>query len=250
MSASRRFAKGHIWKCSPVFSAPAGTVGGSIPTRRVSSNGGGARPVTPVRRKPLTSRVSADLHRPLSTLAESGEGGCKAGRVVIGWALRWVLLCCGIVLVCVGILDRRTLLPEAASGARLASAQRLTGLSSNTIVYAADDRGHVILDTAVNGTPVKMLVDTGASLVTLTPADARAVGIPPGELRYSGRASTANGMAPMAPVTLREVRIDQLSFYDVPAAVIENLDISLLGMSFLSRLQGYEMRDRKLRISW
>jgi aspartyl protease family protein len=57
-------------------------------------------------------------------------------------------------------------------------------------------------------------------------------------------------MARVAPVTLREVRIDQLSFYDVPAAVIENLDISLLGMSFLSRLRGYEMRDGKLRISW
>jgi len=172
--------------------------------------------------------------------------------VVIGWALRWVLLCCGIVLVCVGILDRRTaLLPEAASGAHLgASAQRPAGLSSNTIVYAADNRGHVILDTAVNGTPVKMLVDTGASLVTLTPADARAAGIPPGDLRYSGRASTANGTARMARVTLREVRIDQLSFYDVPATVIENLDISLLGMSFLSRLEGYEMRDGKLRITW
>ena len=198
------------------------------------------------------ARGSADLHRPLSTLAESGGDGRKAGRVVIGWALRWVLLCCGIVLVCVGILDRRTaLLPEAASGAHLAaSAQRPAGLSSNTIVYAADNRGHVILDTAVNGTPVKMLVDTGASLVTLTPADARAAGIPPGDLRYSGRASTANGTARMARVTLREVRIDQLSFYDVPAAVIENLDISLLGMSFLSRLEGYEMRDGKLRITW
>jgi len=54
----------------------------------------------------------------------------------------------------------------------------------------------------------------------------------------------------MARVTLREVRIDQLSFYDVPATVIENLDISLLGMSFLSRLEGYEMRDGKLRITW
>jgi len=93
-------------------------------------------------------------------------------------------------------------------------------------------------------------VDTGASLVILTPADARAAGIGPGELTYTRRVSTANGIARMAPVTLREIRIDQLSFYDVPAAVIENLNISLLGMSFLSRLQGYEMRDGKLTISW
>jgi predicted aspartyl protease len=51
-------------------------------------------------------------------------------------------------------------------------------------------------------------------------------------------------------VTLREIRIDQLSIYDVPAAVLENLNVSLLGMSFLARLQGYEMRDGKLTISW
>jgi clan AA aspartic protease (TIGR02281 family) len=54
----------------------------------------------------------------------------------------------------------------------------------------------------------------------------------------------------MAPVILREIRIGQLSLYDVPAAVLENLHISLLGMSFLSRLQSYEMRDGKLTISW
>ena len=54
----------------------------------------------------------------------------------------------------------------------------------------------------------------------------------------------------MAPVTLREVRLDQFSVYDVPAAVLENLNVSLLGMSFLSRLQCYEVRDGKLTINW
>jgi clan AA aspartic protease (TIGR02281 family) len=54
----------------------------------------------------------------------------------------------------------------------------------------------------------------------------------------------------MAQVKLREVRIGQLSIYDVPSAVLENLNISLLGMSFLGRLQSYEMRDGKLTISW
>ena len=54
----------------------------------------------------------------------------------------------------------------------------------------------------------------------------------------------------MASVTLREMRIGQLSLYDVPAAVLENLNISLLGMSFLGRLQSYEMREGKLSINW
>jgi len=95
-----------------------------------------------------------------------------------------------------------------------------------------------------------LLVDTGATLVTLTQADARTAGIDPGELVFNHRASTANGSARMAPVTLREVRIGQLSIYDVPAAVLEHLNISLLGMSFLTRLESYEMRDGKLTISW
>jgi aspartyl protease family protein len=86
--------------------------------------------------------------------------------------------------------------------------------------------------------------------VTLTPADARAAGIDPARLVFSMPVNTANGTARMAPATVREIRIGQLSIYDVPAAVLENLDISLLGMSFLGRLQGYEMRDGKLTISW
>jgi aspartyl protease family protein len=175
---------------------------------------------------------------------------------VIGWALRWVLLCCGIVLVGVGLLDRRAaLLPDNASPSRpeeqvAMPAPRSSAPASNTIVYMANERGHVVLDAAVNGAPVRMLVDTGASLVTLTRADARAAGISPASLVFSGRVQTANGTVRMAPVTLREIRIGQLSIYDVPAAVLENLNVSLLGMSFLGRLQGYEMRDNKLTVSW
>src|SRR5258707_1176544 len=176
--------------------------------------------------------------------------------MVIGWALRWVLLCCGLVLLGVGMLDRgAALLPDRALQSGLearpnAASDRVTGPPSNTMVYAVNQRGHVILDAAVTGAPVRMLVDRGASLVTLTPQDARAAGIAPSELVYNARANTANGTARMAPVTLREIRIDQLSIYDVPAAVLENLNVSLLGMSFLARLQGYEMRDGKLTITW
>ena len=175
---------------------------------------------------------------------------------MIGWALRCVLLCCGIVLLGVGLLDRgKALLPDPASLAgrkqqAAMSAPRASAPPSNTMVYTANERGHVVLDAAVNGAPIRMLVDTGASRVTLTPADARAAGIDPDSLVFSGRVQTANGTARMAPVTLREIRVGQLSIYDVSASVLEHLDVSLLGMSLLSRLQGYEMRDGKLTISW
>jgi aspartyl protease family protein len=174
---------------------------------------------------------------------------------VIGWALRWVLLCCGIVLGGIWISNHGPafLPPRGADpepSAPIAAAARPAQHLSNTIIYPANERGHVVLEAAINGAPVKMLVDTGASLVTLTQQDARAAGLSPGDLMYKGRVETANGAARMAPVTLREIRIGQLSIYDVPAAVMENLQVSLLGVSFLSRLQGYQMRDGKLAITW
>jgi aspartyl protease family protein len=171
---------------------------------------------------------------------------------VIGWALRWAFLCCGIVLLGVGLLNRgAALLSDARPANRTVSQPPPASAPAlNSIVYTANEQGHVILDAAVNGAPIRMLVDTGASLITLTPADARAAGIDPAGLAFSGHVRTANGAARMAPLTLREVRIGQLSIYDVPGAVLENLEMSLLGMSFLARLQGYEMRNGKLTITW
>lgn len=176
---------------------------------------------------------------------------------MIGWALRWVVLWCGVALLCVGVWDRgggflsnpaQTPDPGARSGP---SAKPAAGSPVvNTLVYPADGRGHVLVDAVINGASVRLLVDTGASLVSLTPEDARAAGLTPGELVFNRRASTANGPVRMAPVTLREIRIGQLAIDDVLATVLENLGVSLLGMSFLGRLQSYEMRDGKLTISW
>jgi aspartyl protease family protein len=170
---------------------------------------------------------------------------------VIGWALRWVLLCCGITLLSVSIAKLGpAFLPEQTVGTETASRAAENVATANTLVYPANEQGHVIVEGEINGASMRLLVDTGASLVTLTPEDARAAGISGGDLVFNHRVSTANGSARMAQATLREVRIGQLSVYDVPAAVLENLNISLLGMSFLARLQSYEMRDGKLTISW
>ena len=132
-------------------------------------------------------------------------------------------------------------------------AQALTVLRpspNRTLVYRADRRGHFALTAAVNGAPIRLVVDTGASLVALTLEDARAAGIGRSELVFNQVTHTANGPVRFAPVMLREIRIEQLSIDSVPAAVIENLDQSLLGMSFLKRLKSFEMREGALTISW
>jgi aspartyl protease family protein len=122
--------------------------------------------------------------------------------------------------------------------------------TSRTQIFRADPRGHFLVTAAANGAPLRFLVDTGASLVFLTPEDARAAGIGRGELVFSQRVQTANGAVRAAPVVLREIRVEQLSIDGVAAAVIENLDQSVLGMSFLKRLKSFEMREGELRINW
>jgi aspartyl protease family protein len=122
--------------------------------------------------------------------------------------------------------------------------------SMHTLVYRAGPLGHVVLTASVNGAPVRFLVDTGASTVALSPADARAAGINPSALVFDKTTTTANGVVRVAPVILREIRIEQLSVENVAAVVDANLSGSLLGMSFLSRLKSFEMREGALTFSW
>jgi len=173
---------------------------------------------------------------------------------MVGWALRWVALWCAIGLIGAWALGGGGW-PVAPGKAKPAFATAEIGAGArtappNTLVYDADARGHVLLDAAVNGAPVRFLVDTGASYVTLTPADARAAGLSPRQLDFNERVSTANGEVRIATVTLRDIRLGQFSVENVPAAVLKNLDVSLLGMSFLKRLRSYEMRNGKLTIDW
>ena len=98
--------------------------------------------------------------------------------------------------------------------------------------------------------PIRAVVDIGASLVALTVEDAQAAGINRSELLFNRITRTANGAARFAPVTLRVIRIGQISIDNVPAAVIENLGQSLPGMSFLTRLKSFEIHEGTLTINW
>jgi aspartyl protease family protein len=152
-----------------------------------------------------------------------------------------------------GLVTPDARVPDPTGTPPSANAPSLTVLrssSNRTLVYRADRRGHFTLTAIINGAPTRLVVDTGASLVALTLDDARAAGIGRSELSFNQLTQTANGRVHFALVMLREVRIGQLSIENVPAAVIENLDQSLLGMSFLKRLKSFEMREGALTISW
>ena len=116
------------------------------------------------------------------------------------------------------------------------------------LVYHADNRGHFTIAATANGVPIRFLVDTGATLVFLSKGDARAAGIDPASLTFDQTVSTSNGPARYAPVVLREIRIDDILVERVPAAVIDGVGQSVLGMSFLARLKSFEIRSGALTI--
>jgi len=171
---------------------------------------------------------------------------------MIGWALRLAVIWGGVALF-LFVVGNRLVPPSAPPSAPegpTQTPQAARAAVPNALVFRANPQGHVLVDAWVNGAPVRFLVDTGATMVVLTQKDAAAAGFGPGNLVYSIRTSTANGVARAAPIKLREVRVDQLLVPDVTAAVGENLNISLLGQSFLTRLDGYEMRDGVLTLNY
>jgi aspartyl protease family protein len=121
--------------------------------------------------------------------------------------------------------------------------------TAGSLVYHADRLGHFQLTATINGTPIPVIVDTGASVVSLSLADAAALGIDTGSLAFTVKTNTANGQSRAAPVILRNVSIGPISVDAVHAVVNKKLNQSLLGMSFLSRLRGFEIREGSLTIS-
>ena len=103
--------------------------------------------------------------------------------------------------------------------------------------------GHFNLTAEVDGSSIRFLVDTGATLVALSPRDARAIGFDLDHLTYGVRTQTANGTAFVAPVSLGTITAGPITARNVEATVSrDGLGQSLLGLSFLNRLSGYEVR--------
>ena len=107
--------------------------------------------------------------------------------------------------------------------------------------------GHYWAEADVNGSRVRFLVDTGASAVALTLADARRLGIATEKLDYASKVVTASGQTRAAAVKLGRVSVAGARLDNVDALVIEDgLESSLLGMSYLGRLASFEATQTSL----
>jgi aspartyl protease family protein len=106
------------------------------------------------------------------------------------------------------------------------------------VTLAADPRGHFVTSGSINGGSVRFLVDTGATFVSLPASEARRLGI-----NYlqgqRGQVQTANGVTAVYRVKLDTVRVGEVELNGVDAVVAENdaMGVTLLGMSFLNRME-------------
>ena len=108
--------------------------------------------------------------------------------------------------------------------------------------------GEFGISAQINGARIPMALDTGASAVVLTQDAAKAAGLPLEVLNYDINVDTANGRTRAASVTLDRVGIGGIVERSVPALIAQpgQLRTNLLGMSFLNRLESWEVRGDKL----
>lgn len=106
-----------------------------------------------------------------------------------------------------------------------------------SVTLQADARGHFVAQGQINGGTVRMLVDTGASMIALSASDATRLGIDY-KKGQAGYVNTANGAAPVYRVKLDTVKIGDIELHQIDALVQEQgLPFALLGMSFLNRVE-------------
>ncbi len=175
-------------------------------------------------------------------------------RVSFGQIVRGFLGWTAILIVALGAYAYRSEL--AGVGGRLLGvlapgipiSGRLTGEAEGSVVIVRAADGHFAVRASANGVPMLMLIDTGASFVTLTPSDAAAVGIDTANLDFATPIQTANGMIGAAPVTIASITVGSIERRNVPGLVAPSgsLRESLLGMSFLDTLGGYAISGDRM----
>ena len=144
-------------------------------------------------------------------------------------------------------------LPPAAAEASAARGEDRLDVASTEQWYADDvilrrgAGGHFYADVSTDSGTVTMLIDTGASIVALTGEDAEAMGVEWDPADVQPVARGANGAVYGVNVTLDQIQLGQLEAQNVQAVVVpEGLGISLLGQSFLSKIDSVQMVDNKM----
>jgi aspartyl protease family protein len=122
---------------------------------------------------------------------------------------------------------------------------------AHVLTLTQDEAGDFYVYGSANGTRIRFLVDTGASDIVLSPADARRLGIDISVLHFVSGFETANGIGAGARTTLDTLSVGAIQLWNVPVSINRtDMHASLLGMAFLKRLKAFEFSGRKLTLRW
>ncbi len=198
---------------------------------------------------------------------QTAPGRPAGGASVLGWAVRQVVL--WSIVGGIGFAgftyrdvlfgpqepqesqEQRTAKQPARTAKSRKASRKASRPASRALTVRAAAGGHFFVGADVDGADIRFIVDTGATEVMLTPEDAARIGFDLRARHFTRQFNTAGGVIRAAPVTLRRLRIGQLVLRDVEAWVNEApLPVSLLGMSFLKRLDGYEVQGNQLILYW
>lgn len=121
---------------------------------------------------------------------------------------------------------------------------------TRAVQIARGQSGEFALQARINGVKAPMVIDTGATSVVLTYETAKAAGLPLELLEYDVDVETAGGHTRAARLTLDRLAIGKLVERSVPALVVPHgqMKTNLLGMSFLDRLESWEVRADRLML--
>jgi aspartyl protease family protein len=121
---------------------------------------------------------------------------------------------------------------------------------TRAVQIARGQAGEFALQAKINGVSAPMVIDTGATSVVLTYETAKAAGLPLELLEYDVDVETAGGHTKAARLTLDRLAIGKLVERSVPALVVPHgqMKTNLLGMSFLDRMESWEVRADRLML--
>lgn len=137
---------------------------------------------------------------------------------------------------------------ETSAQARLAVNRSEEWLEGQGVLTRQRD-GHFYANASVDGVQLRFLVDTGASIIALTGDDAEALGLSWDEASLKPIGRGASGVVNGVPVRIDRIEIEGIEARGVEAAIIpEGLDVSLLGQSFLSKVENVEISGNEMRL--
>jgi len=131
-------------------------------------------------------------------------------------------------------------------GGELVPGQTIISRGNEVVITASGD-GHFYISGKANEKRIRLMVDTGASEITLSPEAAKRIGINLKNLSFTQHFHTANGIGLGAIYWLKNFSIGPYKYRNIKVSINQtDIPVSLLGMSFLERLNSFEFKGNKL----